>query len=987
MSGRVLSILIVVFISIARNADAQNGYISMQDGLSNRFVTCILQDHNGLIWAGTGNGLNVYDGYTFKSYYTYSRDLKLSSSRINCMIEDAAGNLWIGTAKGLNRINAARTSNTIVPELAGKHICSLTVKDDIVFLGTTDGFIYQTDTAGTTKLLYNEHRDVAINGITKDDAGNTWFFTNSERKLFRLTPGYERDPNFHFNETVPSNFILKGDQLITASHQQNGLAIFNATDGSHIKTPFLDSLNKQYNKPVFIYPSRDNTLWVACVNGVLIRIDLVKKTVDEFSQQFRRGYFGSVINTCTEDNNGLLWAGTDGGIVKVSSSSHAFKAYYRNPDQGRPDEFVSTRGMIEDPQGNIYIGSYKGLLQLTHSGKTTAPVTDFSFNPPTGDKSQTVIPFAMLWEDNKILLTSMLHGLFYYIPSTKKFERAATPSPGRVDLELYGLLKDSKGATWVGTNKGMRLFDRATKKLVMPPGWSENDILKMGLVWTIVEHPETVLWAGTNKGLFRVNTSNGSITHYHLNSVPSLSNEEILCMAPDDDAIWLGSRGGGLMKLDTRTDSISYFNTSEGLTSDIVYGIVRDEKYLWLSTESGISRFNIATRQTKGYYEKDGINNNEFNTAAYLKASDGRIYFGGIDGITAFYPEELEEKSFEGKIILTSLKRGNEELLPSAAQSGLFHVDLAYDNRNLTIQAALTDYYNPGSNRFYYKINGKDDHWISLGNQHALHISQLEAGDYEIEMYAKNMNDRQSINTLTIRVHVAQVFYKQAWFITAMCVVILMVIYLFFRQREKELLRVQKLRTKIASDLHDDVGSMLTRVSILTEVLKRKNNSGSYRGQQEIEQIAQASRQATSTMSDILWSVDARNDKAENLVDRMREHADTLLQPLHINVHFNSHTSHHRIIDMQTRQGALLIFKEAVNNIAKHSNATDVTIQVRVEKNEFAMSISDNGTEISAKSGTGQGIKNMHMRAREMEAELVVQNGSGYHVSLVKKLS
>lgn len=983
MPGRIFYIL--VFSFALKHACAQDAYIGMQQGLSNRFVTCILQDHNGLIWVGTSNGLNVYDGYSFKNYSTHSRDLKLSNAHINCIAEDPSGVLWVGTDKGLNRISPARNTNNVIPEMNNRNICSITIDHDRVLLGTSVGTIMQVDTAATeVKLLYSENRDVAINGITRDEHDRTWFFTNSERKMFRLTSTWQRDSSFSFDDTTPSNFILRGDVFIAGSHRKNGLSIFNSTHGGSIASSFLDSINQRYDMPIFILPSGNHALWAAYAHGVLIRIDLLKKSIGEFSRHFRRGYFGSVIKTGMEDQNGLLWVGTDGGLVKVGSFSNAFKTYYQNSDQRMPDNFISTRGMTEDPDGNIYIGSHKGLLEITRKGATSTPVADYSYNVNlrAGENGEPIIPFNMRWEDDKILLTSMLHGLFHYYPDTKKFERAAIPSNGRTERELAALFVDSEGLTWVGTRKGVRLLDRKEKRLVVPEVLEKNNAQETSWALAIVEHPRNTLWAGTNKGLFRIDKETGSIRHYHLNSVPYLSNDEILCIEPDgDQTLWLSTRGGGLMKYNIKNDVITYYNVAEGLTSDIVYAVIRHGKYLWLSTENGICRFDPATSLTKGYYEKEGISNNEFNTAAYFKASDGRIYFGGIDGVTAFYPQDLEDKHFRGRILLTSLKRGDEEMLAAISPADHHAIELDYDNRNLTIQASLLDYYNSADNRFFYRIKEQDDHWISLGNQNILRISQLPAGKHEIEMHGKNMNEQQSVNTLTIHVRVAQVFYKQAWFIAAIVVATFLIIYLFFRQREKQLVRMQQLRTKIASDLHDDVGSMLTRVSILTEVLKHKNQNRS-----EIDQIAQASRQATSTMSDILWSVDARNDKVENLVDRMREHAETLLQPLSITISFEAKTAAQQIIDMATRQGALLIFKEAINNIARHSNATTVSIHVTVDRNEFSMSIADNGTAITAKNSTGQGIKNMKMRAGEIKADLAIQNGNGYHISLTKKL-
>ncbi|MEJ0033315.1 MAG: ATP-binding protein [Bacteroidota bacterium] len=345
-----------------------------------------------------------------------------------------------------------------------------------------------------------------------------------------------------------------------------------------------------------------------------------------------------------------------------------------------------------------------------------------------------------------------------------------------------------------------------------------------------------------------------------------------------------------------------------------------------------------------------------------------------------FFPHELLERKFNGKILLTSLKIGTDEKVNEIVDES--KISIPYDNRNLTIEVALTDYYKPQGNNFFYRLDN-DSTWVRIGNQNSLHLSQLPAGDHSIQILGKNLNDQQSLNTLTLNINVQQVFYKQAWFIALVLLTLIVVSWSFFKLKLNQLMEVQRLRTKIASDLHDEVGSMLTRISILTEVLKIKNKNHS-----EVEHIALASRQATSTMSDVLWSVDARNDKVENLVDRMRDHADSLLHPKNIDINFKIEGDGTKELNMQTRQNLLLIFKEAINNIARHSNATRVEIGLKAGKNELSVMIKDNGSIAPPKNGkgSGQGLKNMQMRAKEINASLTFQNGDGFSVILQKKV-
>ncbi len=320
--------------------------------------------------------------------------------------------------------------------------------------------------------------------------------------------------------------------------------------------------------------------------------------------------------------------------------------------------------------------------------------------------------------------------------------------------------------------------------------------------------------------------------------------------------------------------------------------------------------------------------------------------------------------------------------------SNLFRLDstteivLPYNTNNLFLRFTISDYLRPELNSYQYKLEGIDSTWTNMGGQNFLRISNMPSGEYKLRIKGKNMNGVDTENQIVLTVFVKQVFYKQWWFFISISILVLLLIYFIFYIRIKRLVEFQNLRIKIASDLHDEVGSLLTQISILTELLKYKNKNN-----KEIDQIASASREATRTMSDVLWTIDARNDKTGNLIDRMHDHADLLLLPLEININFNTkNIDNNIVINMQERQNLLLIFKEAINNIAKHSNATEVEVLIENSKDIFRMIIKDNGTENKKDtSGSGQGMKNIKMRAEAIKAMLEIDKDNGHTIILTRK--
>ena len=271
---------------------AQKAYINEYEGLSHRHVTCVLQDHTGLIWVGTANGLNVYDGYSFKNYFTFTQEIRLSNARINCLVEDGMGNLWVGTNAGLNKISANRSSSRSIDGLKDSGIVSLLVlvSGDIL-IGTTVGEILAVHPTDEFETLFKDGREIAINGLAVDHNGTPWFFTNSERKAYYLDHSYQ--PAQKFSGLISSNFLLMGDSMLAAFQDKSGITILNTSHGNVLANTFLDSVNKIHGQTNLLYRDKRRTIWAAYPGGVLLNLDLEKKNITDYSSYFKRAYFGS----------------------------------------------------------------------------------------------------------------------------------------------------------------------------------------------------------------------------------------------------------------------------------------------------------------------------------------------------------------------------------------------------------------------------------------------------------------------------------------------------------------------------------------------------------------------------------------------------------------------------------------------------------------------------------------------------------------------
>jgi signal transduction histidine kinase len=274
-----------------------------------------------------------------------------------------------------------------------------------------------------------------------------------------------------------------------------------------------------------------------------------------------------------------------------------------------------------------------------------------------------------------------------------------------------------------------------------------------------------------------------------------------------------------------------------------------------------------------------------------------------------------------------------------------------------------------------------------MGNENTLRLEGLPPGHYTLEVKAYNKSGMPSQNNLIYDITIQQVFYRSWWFYTLLSAAAVLIIYFYFRTRLQNIQRLQQLRTRIASNLHDEVGSLLTSITISTDSAKYTANTLEDKDER-LDKIASLSRTATNTMSDVLWSIDARNDYAGNLTDRMREHAEAMLLPLGIDLEFDFTGTHQdQIVAPETRQHLYLIFKEAIHNIVKHSHATQVRVVYRQDKDQFRLVVFNNfpSDEVPSSRHKGQGLKNMAMRAKKIGAVLKQGNEPFQYTVIIEK--
>jgi len=993
---------------IAAQHPLQYTLLTAEDGLSNNSVQCIIQDKDGIMWIGTTGGLNRYDGSFFIQYSLLSQPA-LSSSVITALMQGEDGLIWIGTENGLNILDPV--SNTI-RQFVHYDTASASIPRGVIrtIQKTENGHVWVMSDHWLIEFENdNSFFRVAIDpslvkeemvmvGITEFDRDRVWLsYLDRVTIMAKKMNGGSRQvgivqPQLYTTDTAK---IFTDNNHITWSVSGYGINRFNKNTGTFsrwIRNPYNNlpnlHLRTSYDRDA------DGNIWQGNERGGLVKYDLQQKKVSDFS------WLVSTINATLvyciyKDRNNNIWAGTDNGVIKISNRA----AVFNNVPfiiQGKELKNIRCRRIMADRNDTWYAATENyGLLKKMHSkdGRdTTVALSTFGAPPisnlPVRNNSIKLklngrydIGYIYdMWYDNKDIIWLAGYGIGCYNIRTDSLEiflaggdeKARAESVNQFSICFDGSL------FWTAGQNNLFIFD-PLKRVMQPFTDNKGNMPFVQLpCWSLTVKGEWI-WAGSAKGLYKINV--------HTKEVVKLSVHPVLDYGINDIAMdgdrgcWISTAGGGVIYYNEHSGEVKQYTYREGLSNNTVCGLLQDKKNnLWISTYAGLSYFNRQTNQFTNFYAKDGLNIDEFNRKAFFKLADGRMIFGGLNGYTVFDPADAFKRDKPVSILLTrfsKISRKGETTETIFDIQRLKKVIIYPGDRFFSFYFTLSDMYDPVGNRYFYQLEGVDKSWHSLGNQHFVSFNGLSPGNYTLKIKGNVAKGSASVNEISVDILVKQVFYKTAWFIALMALAAAAIVYLIVRYRINQVKKIQYLRTRIASDLHDDVGSSLVRITVLADAIKREEVKETTH--QQLGTIAGISRGAVSTMKDVIWSIDSRNDTMDGMVRYMQEHLHNMLIPANIDFEL-THTglAGNEKLEMNFRQNVYLTFKEAINNVVKHSGASRVQVTLQRENGHFAMSIKDNGRGIDpGKNGSGQGLYNMKLRAGRLKASLDIVSGDG----------
>lgn len=830
---KLTTLLLIVILSntiIAQQSSIKFGHLGIKDGLSQSDVHTILQSSNGLLWFGTQDGLNSYNGFEFT---VYSHDLldrtSISHSYIHVILEENDSLIWLGTENGLNLFNRGTQKFTNVfnlPEYK-KHkvdVWSL-VKDSTnnLWVGTDkDLFKINTKTLKLEKIylqLSTQNNRVNIRKLLLTKKNQILIATEGNGLLLY---DIETEQTRHVSR---ENTMLKSD-IVWDIHEDisgritvatnKGLNFFDLERKEIVTTKVIDDvIGNDVIKT--IYEDKSGIIWLGTESNGVYRLRSLSK-IDHFVYDANNNTSlnSNKVNIIYEDDYGIIWIGTQAGLNKFDRKKQYFKHHQHWPNKENTLNSNMVWSLFQnDNDGSLFVGTDAGVNIFNgKTGNVNVILPNFSFTNKKKNKS-----IYSIFKDSKdVVYLGTDGGVFYY-----EDDRMIHVKDGGSEINsgrTYAIAEDNKKRLWFGTREGLVLLDADRKTMHR---YTTIEGLSSDVIRSLYCDKKGVVWIGTDGGgLCKVIEIKGSLSfkiyRNDQDKLNTISNNTVLSIYQDEAGfLWTGTFGGGLNKFDLKTEKFIAFTKNDGLSNNVIYGILPDENNnLWLSTNKGISSFNTKSLKVKNFDETDGLQSNEFNNGAYFKSESGQMFFGGINGFNSFYPEDITINTTRAKPLITKfylfnkpVEIGPNEILKEHISES-DEIILKYRENVISFEFASLHYSYPLNNRHKYKLENFDEDWVDIGNNRRANYTNLDPGEYVFKVKVANSDGVWSEEVAQIKVVVDPPFWRTLWFIIVVYILIpLLLVYGVVKYRINQV-KAQKEKLEV-----------LVR-SRTTEVIKQK---------------------------------------------------------------------------------------------------------------------------------------------------------------------
>lgn len=981
----IIWFLITIFIySLKLSADNKPTLfktLSVDEGLSQNTIWCIMQDKSGKMWIGTGDGLNRYDGYSFTTYYhTPDDSLSIANNHIRSLCTDAEGNIWIGTLVGLSRYNV-RTNNFTNYSLRDTPIQVFAIIDmpqkDILFLATDNGLI--TFDKSNKKIVINPSLGhLAISSMCKVDnelylgtSQGVFVYSIDNQNVRQILPELKDIAIASIIYDSQSRHLWIGSLKKGIYHVDNQLQIIRnyRLDEQFLCTPANTiRVLKQYT---------DGKIWIGSTEALFI-FDPTLETFERYQAVYGKKYSlsNNSVRSLFIDNQKGVWVGTFyGGLNYYHPLAPAFNTLKRSTvSKSLNDHIISC--IVEEPStGNLWIGTNDGGINYYNRKDKTFKSYQSSEKGLRSNNIKAILPE----ETGNIYVGTHSGGLSYIHVKTGQVENFKIPHMEAEDNSCYVLL-DNQDHIWVGAMTGLILFDKSTKQFRQHPLTKENPGLSGVLINNLFRDSRNRVWIATEKGLFLYSDKQKvtPITDQLSNDLSSY----IIAYCVEEDIhknIWVASTNG-LYQYSSEGIFQRRYTIEDGLPNNCIYGLLEDNmNRLWLSTNKGLSCFDIQTGKFHNYKQEDGLSHNEFNQYGYCKGSNNILYFGGLDGITYFEPFRFTENPFAPQPEITGISILNQPVTYTSdktsqvsrdAKGNLKSISFPFSLRQFNIQYTVSNYLSGKRNEFAYQLEGFDKGWNYTSDRNVSY-SNLSPGKYIFKVKACNNNGKWCDTPTEFLVHITPMWY-QTWIaktVFTLCFLGLaaFIVY-FFIARAKMRMRMQmehyeyckneeinQEKVKFYMNMSHELRTPLSLIITPLEELIEQDCFLSSKTQSKLKFIYQNSHRLLHIINQLL---DFRKAEAGALPLQVElcDIEDWCMKIFSmfkgkalkrkIDYQFSS-TLNHRLLPADKGYIETILINLLSNAFKFTPDNGQITVALREEKNNYVISVRDNGKGIS----------------------------------------
>jgi ligand-binding sensor domain-containing protein len=963
-------------------------HLTTDNGLSSNKVGEVLQDREGFYWIATQNGLNRFDGTSFKIFLHDPADTtSLSHNYCTDLIEDKNGDIWVSTYKGVSRYikSQGRFQRFYIhhpqesDELSNRVSCIAQDADSDIWIAggglwrfeDQKGFVPFVHNASDPSSIPKHHTitelaaDHENRGIWFTTASGLSFYSLDHEKFFHTKHNPLQWAIFNLADTHRA-LIDKKSRLWFLDAETGALCVFDATSNQITVT----EKKFQYGLRRLAIDEQDRIWFMYWVARTEI-YDHATGVVDTtFCAPFNRNsLLAERVTSLYVDQDLNYWIGTGNGLSVYHEKDQYYKIHYITVEKrGVEKEALFIRSIAQQSQGTLWIGTNVGVY---HYNLTNRTLKHFELDQSDGSA------FSISVKDDDVWI-----GAAHSLWRIKK--NAARP---QLELDLrkgtFFVTKGNHNDLWLGTwARGLYHYDIATREIEPFVHLASNQvgIRSNSLVTGLNDGKRLWLGYNINHGFSSYALDSGEWQHFQPpapNTSAGVNTTPITAITKDfSNNLWLGSYGTGIFKFDPIDQSYQNFQQHNGLSSNYINSILHDTYgNLWISTADGINHFNTEKKIIRSLNIGFIFAHNDFMGNG-CQGVDGKLYFFCNQEIVEIDPARYSVPSDTPRLVISSFK--------------IFDREQPYDDTRRDIRLSYRENFfsfvfsaiRPHPSRevhYAYRLEGFDKDWIMAGSRNFANYTNVPDGSYQFQVKATNSEGVWSDALLSIPISVKPPFWRTWWFVTLCLVLATSIIYSIHQYRIAQVKKLFALRTRISQDLHDDIGGSLSSIYIYSTVAEREIEAHPNKAKEFLRQIHTNSREVMENIGDIVWANQTEKQEKYTLSDRIKNYGYDLLPQKNIECHYSIDPQVERkLTNPVARRNILLIIKEGLNNMAKYSDATHAEVAVHMDRRFLHLQIKDNGRGFEQNGHlNGNGLGNMKDRAVSLGGDLSISSSEG----------